>query len=354
MKESILKALSQIIDPDLHKDIVTLGFIKDLKIDKQTVSLSIELTTPACPIKEQFRQQAEQLILALPGVESVQVTMTAQTRQSGGDANEVLKNVRHVIAISSCKGGVGKSTVTTNLAVALAEAGAQVGLLDADIFGPSQATMMGIPEHAPAVIGDKMVPHQSNGIRVMSTAFLLPPGEAAVFRGPMVTNVIRQILTGTLWGELDYLLIDMPPGTGDVQITLSQIIPMTGTVIVTTPQKISLIDVEKGIRMFEAVKVPVIGIIENMSHFICDHCETKHELFGKSLVPGLCERYGVNLLGSLPFTSSIAQGGDLGLPAVLGDGPESFIYRDIAEDLVRQIAILSQSPQQFPKVDFTW
>jgi Mrp family chromosome partitioning ATPase/DUF971 family protein len=300
----ILNTLRQIIDPDFHKDIVSLGFVKNIKIEGDKVGFDIALTTPACPVKSEFQAQAEQLVKRLPGVKEVNVNMT--TLPSGNaamaaQASETLKKVGSIIAVSSCKGGVGKSTVAGLFAMELAQRGFKVGLADADIHGPSIPTLFDITHPEVYVNQNKeFIPIEKHGLKIMSFGFLL--GDApAVMRGPIVTRYVQQMLYQTAWGELDYLFIDMPPGTGDVQLTITQSLKLNGAVIVTTPQTLSLVDVSRGILMFEKVSVPILGIVENMSYFICDNCSKKHYIFGGQHGGTLLDRFGLETLAEIPL-----------------------------------------------------
>lgn len=354
-EEQILDALKVVEDPDLHKDIVSLGFVKQLKIEGSTVSFDLELTTPACPVKEQFVNQCKEVLTALDGVEEVKVNLTAQPRKNplADQAQESMKGVKAIVAVSSCKGGVGKSTVSVNLAVALAESGAKVGLLDADIYGPSIPTLFGLEGRRPQVEKDKFYPFEVGGLKLMSAGFLMQPGEAAVMRGPMISNLLQQLLFLTQWGELDYLVLDMPPGTGDVQLTISQSLQLAGAVIVTTPQKIALIDVAKGIGMFSQVNVPILGVVENMSYL--EHGGEKIQLYGPSGTPALAETYGLDILAQLPFFPEVVQMCDKGQPAAADHGtvPASF-YNKVAEQVVRKVAVAQNEDVTVPKVDITW
>ncbi len=302
----ILDALRVIIDPDFHQDIVSLGFVQDIRIEGSRVAFTIELTTPACPIKDQFKEQAEKVVFALPGVEDVVVKMTARARPERKLAQgSGLAKVANIIAVTSCKGGVGKSTVAGMLAVNLAKRGYRTGLLDADIFGPSVPTLFQLHETGVETNADEyIVPRDSEGVSVMSFGFMLGD-QPAVMRGPMVSNFVQQLLHQVAWGELDYLVVDFPPGTGDVQLTLSQQAQIDAAVIVTTPHALSLTDVRKGILMFEKVDVPVIGVVENMAYFICDGCEKKHYIFGPSGGNSLQERFGLETLATLPLRNSL-------------------------------------------------
>lgn len=309
-EDQILKALSQIIDPDLHRDIVSLGFIRNLKIAGGNISFDIALTTPACPVRHEFQQKAESLLKALPGVKQVAVNLTSQPfKPSPAAANtpNTLANVRSIIAVSSCKGGVGKSTVAAHLAVELAHRGFKVGLVDADIHGPSVPTLFNLTSTEIFANEDKqLIPIERGNLKIMSFGFLL--GDApAVMRGPIVSRYVQQVLLNTAWGELDYLFIDMPPGTGDVQLTITQSVRLSGAVIVTTRQTLSLVDVARGILMFEKVNVPILGIIENMSYFICDKCDKKHFIFGGEKQSQLSERFGVELLAEIPLLPEFSE-----------------------------------------------
>ena len=297
----VLESLSSIIDPDFQQDIVSLGFIKNLSIRDGNVAFDIELTTPACPVKAEFQRGAEEAVGALDGVSVVKVNMTSATRKPQFSVEESgLAGVEAIIAISSCKGGVGKSTVAASIARELSQRGLKIGLLDTDIFGPSIPTLFDL--HPPGVRGNEskmMIPEEIDALKIMSFGFLLGR-DPAVMRGPMVSNYMQQLLHKVAWGDLDLLLLDLPPGTGDVQLTISQSIQLNGAVIVTTPQALSLTDVEKGILMFDKVNVPVLGVIENMSYFECDGCGKQHQLFGDG-TRSLTDRYGIDVLAQLPL-----------------------------------------------------
>jgi ATP-binding protein involved in chromosome partitioning len=279
-ERDVLEALRPIQDPDFKRSIVDLGFVKNLRIDAGKVSFAIELTTPACPVKERFQEEARAAVSKLAGVSAVDVTMTAQTRGSTHASRpEGLEDVKNVIAVASGKGGVGKSTLAVNLALALAETGAKVGLLDCDVYGPSIPLMLHISGR-PQVTPDKKIhPLQSYGLKLMSIGFLAGENAPVIWRGPMVHGIIRQFLSDVKWGELDYLVLDLPPGTGDAALTICQTAPLAGAVIVTTPQEVALIDARKGVEMFRQVRVPVLGIVENMSYFICPQCGTRSNIF---------------------------------------------------------------------------
>ena len=279
-EENIYQALRAVTDPDLHRDIVTLGFVKNLSITGNDIKFDLQLTTPACPVRDQFILECEKAIRStIEGVGKIDITMTASVQHNThAQKEDILPGVKNTIAIASGKGGVGKSTVAVNLAVALAMDGAKVGLLDADVYGPSAPLMFGIHER-PKVIDNKLQPLERYGVKVMSIGFLVDPMEAVIWRGPMASGAVKQFMSDVNWGELDYLVFDLPPGTGDIQLTLVQTIPLTGAVIVTTPQDVALADVRKGLMMFNKVNVPLLGIIENMSYFVCSHCGQRENIF---------------------------------------------------------------------------
>jgi len=303
-EKDILKALSVIIDPDFNRDIVSLGFVKNIQMNGGQVAFDIELTTPACPVKSEFQKKAEEIVGKLAGVKGVSVNMTSKPRQENialQNPQSTLKKVRSIIAISSCKGGVGKSTVAAAMAKELSQRGFSVGLLDADIYGPSVPTLFN--QHSPKIFANEnqqIIPITVGTLKIMSFGFLI--GDApAVMRGPIVTRYIQQLLHQVDWGELDYLFLDMPPGTGDIQLTITQNIQISGAIIVTTRQSLSLVDVSRGILMFEAVRVPMLGIIENMAFYICDNCKKKHYIFGGDENEPLKERFGLETLARLPI-----------------------------------------------------
>ncbi len=344
----ILDSLRKIIDPDLRKDIVTLGFVKDLAIDGGNVSFRIVLTTPACPVKEQMEAEARGIVGAIEGVTNVKVTMDAEVPQGRGIANNVaVPGVRNIIAISSGKGGVGKSTVAVNLAVSLAKDGAKVGIMDADVYGPNVPIMLGTGYGQPEIANGQLVPIEAHGIKMISMAVLVPPDKPMILRGPMLHGVVRQFLTDVNWGELDYMIVDMPPGTGDVQLSLAQLVPVQGAVLVTTPQEVSLSDVRRAVKMFETVNVPVLGVIENMSYFIAPDTGNKYEIFGKGGGQKLCDEYGLNFLGEVPMGMEVREGGDKGVPVVVSfpDSPQSKAFHKVAEEVARHVSIEAMKPE---------
>lgn len=346
-EQIILDSLTAIIDPDLRKDIVTLGFVRDVEINEGHVSFRIVLTTPACPVKEEMESQARAIVAELDGVISVNVTMDAEVPQGRGVANNVaIAGVKNIIAVSSGKGGVGKSTVAVNLAVALALDGAKVGIMDADVYGPNVPLMLGTGFDQPDVENGKLRPIEAHGIKMISMAVLVPPDKPMILRGPMLHGVVRQFLTDVNWGELDYLIVDMPPGTGDVQLSLAQLVPVQGAVLVTTPQEVSLSDVRRAVKMFETVNVPVLGVIENMSYFIAPDTGNKYEIFGKGGGQKLCDEYGLNLLGEVPLGMEVREGGDKGTPVVAAfpESPQASAFRKVAEEVARHVSIEAMKP----------
>ncbi|MBL8172585.1 MAG: iron-sulfur cluster carrier protein ApbC [Acidobacteria bacterium] len=337
----VLDALRTVKDPDLHKDIVTLNMIRDIKLCGGIVSFRFVLTTPACPVRDQLKFQAEKAVMAVPGVERVEVTMDAEVPKARGviDKSEI-QGIKHIIAVSSGKGGVGKSTVAVNLAVSLSLLGAKVGILDTDVYGPNVPMMMG-GNDMPMVRGNNIVPPVYHGVKTMSIGLLNPGDKAVVWRGPMLHSAVNQFLRQVEWGELDYLVVDMPPGTGDVQLSLAQMVAVAGAVLVTTPQEVALSDVRKAYSMFEQLHVPILGIVENMSYFECPNDGNKYFIFGNGGGEALAERYGVPFLGGIPIAISIREGGDLGKPVVIGqpDSPQAKAFQAMAQNVAAQVSI---------------
>ena len=338
--QAVLDALRNVKDPDLSMDVVTLGFIRDLTIQGDQVRFTLELTTPACPAKGLLERQARDEVMRVPGVSEVRVRLTARVRAAAAAGDEV-PLVKNTIAVSSGKGGVGKSTVAVNLALALREAGCTVGLLDADVYGPNIPLMMGA-RGRPGRFQDRIIPVISHGVRLISLAFFLKEGEAAILRGPMLSSTIKQFLFEVDWGELDYLVIDLPPGTGDAQLTLSQAIPLTGAVMVTTPQEVSLLDVRKGIDMFKHLKVPILGVAENMSYYVCPHGE-RVNIFGEGGGQRLAEEYRIALLAQIPLDPEIRRGGDEGLPIIVQApaSPSAQAFRTLAGAVAARVSTLA-------------
>ncbi len=344
-EEQVRKALAGIIDPDLGRDIVSLGFVKEITIDGAKVAVTIELTTPACPVKDEMKADAERLVGAL-GVDEVSVTMTAQVvGDRSAKKSAVLPGVGNTIAIASGKGGVGKSTVAANIAVSLAREGSRVGYLDADIYGPSAPLMFGLdgkrPDMYETAEGErKLIPLTAHGVKVMSIGFLMEADQAVIWRGPMAAGAMRQFMTDVDWGDLDYLIFDMPPGTGDIQLTLSQTLPLTGSVIVTTPQELALADARKGLAMFRKVQVPVLGIIENMSYFIAPDTGVEYDIFARGGGEKAAADLDVPFLGALPLTIPTREAADAGTPIVerAPESPSALPFRAIARNVAAAIS----------------
>lgn len=341
-EKQVLDALRQVQDPDLGKDIVSLGFVKDLLIREDLVSFTLELTTPACPMKELMTLQAKDILMGVPGVKKVEIRTTARVAPSApSQSDPLLPGVRNIIAIASGKGGVGKSTVAANLAVALASTGARVGLMDADFFGPSITMLLGADTPPEAMSETLLRPAEKYGVKLVSMAYFLPRDKAVIWRGPMLHRMVRQFLENVEWGELDYLLIDLPPGTGDVQLSLCQTVSLTGAVVVSTPQDLALTVASKAISMFQELKTPILGIIENMSYYICPHCGNRDEIFGHGGARQASSELGYPFLGAIPLSAQIRERSDQGLPPVLlGEDSElASHYRETAQKLASQVSI---------------
>lgn len=357
-KEDVLKALSTVEDPDLKKDLVSLNMIKDLEVDGNNISFSVELTTPACPLKELIKQNCLGAIQKITEEElKISINMTSNVTTTRG-SSLLLPNVKNIIAVASGKGGVGKSTVTANLAVALSKSGANVGIIDADIFGPSIPTMFNCEYEKPSVVkkGEKnmIVPVEQYGVKLVSIGFLTPADGAVVWRGPMASSALKQFIGDTEWGDLDYLLIDLPPGTSDIHLTLVQSVPVTGAVLVTTPQKVALSDARKGLAMFRQpqINVPVLGTVENMAYFTPEELpDKKYYLFGNGGGKKLAEEFGVEFLGEVPLVQSIRESGDNGYPAVMKDGPVEAAFTELAQAVARQVAIRNASKEKTKVVE---
>lgn len=346
--QQVLDALSNVMDPDLGKDLVTLNMIKDIAIDDKNVAFTVVLTTPACPMKDMIHNACVNAIVHYVDKEAqVNINMTANVTSKRGDERPLLPKVKNIIAVASGKGGVGKSTVSANLAIALADLGAKVGLVDADIYGPSIPIMFDVVDEKPLVrnteAGQLMVPVESYGIKLLSIGFFADPSQAVVWRGPMASKALTQLFRDADWGELDYLIIDLPPGTGDIHLTLVSGIPLTGAIIVTTPQLVALADAEKAVSMFQipSINVPVLGIVENMSYFTpAELPDNKYYLFGKDGGKQMAEKLNVPLLAQLPLVQSIREAGDSGRPAGLQDNtPVSKAFLQLAMNVAQQVAL---------------
>jgi ATP-binding protein involved in chromosome partitioning len=360
--ERVLDALRPIIDPDFRKSIVELGFVKDLRIEGDRVSFAIELTTPACPVKSEFEKAAKQRVAALPGVGHVDVTMTSNTRSSATAPREgvVLPGVKNTIAVASGKGGVGKSTTAMNLALALRETGASVGVMDADVYGPSLPLLLGVGGRPETIERDgqkRIQPLEAYGMRVMSMGFFVNENSPVIWRGPMVHGLIRQFLSDVDWGELDYLVIDLPPGTGDAALTLTQQAPLSGAVIVTTANDLSVLDARKGLRMFEKVAVPVLGVVENMSYFVPpDLPDRRYYIFGRGGGKRVADELGVDFLGEVPIDARVVEGGDQGKPIVAfaPDSEAAQAFRRLAGEVARRLALLAARTPAIADANITW
>jgi ATP-binding protein involved in chromosome partitioning len=347
---AIFDALRTVQEPELGRDIVTLNMVKGITIDGAKVAFTIELTTPACPLKDEIEGNAR-AVLAGIGAEAVDITWGAMVRRAAPQqAQQLLPGVKNIVAVASGKGGVGKSTVSVNLAVALAQAGASVGLLDADITGPNIPMMLGLEGQPKASENNKIVPLERHGVKAISIQFFVPEGQPIVWRGPLVGGAIQQFLRDVEWGELDYLVIDLPPGTSDAQLTLAQAVPLSGAVLVTTPQEVSLSDVTKALAMFKRLSVPILGIVENMTAFICPHCGEATEIFGRGGGERFAEQHGIDFLGGVPLDITVRQGGDVGVPAVAQrePGPAARALTAVAGAVAARVSVRAAATDQTP------
>ncbi|MBF2035764.1 MAG: Mrp/NBP35 family ATP-binding protein [Leptolyngbyaceae cyanobacterium T60_A2020_046] len=344
---TILEALRPVQDPELQKSLVALNMIRNVEVADGDVRFTLVLTTPACPLREFIVEDCEKAVKQLPGVTTVHVEVTAETpQQKSLPDRQGIAGVKNILAVSSGKGGVGKSTVAVNIAVALAQAGAKVGLIDADIYGPNVPLMLGLSEANVTVQqgsqGEVLEPAFNHGVKMVSMGFLIDPDQPVIWRGPMLNGIIRQFLYQVQWGDLDYLVVDLPPGTGDAQLTLAQAVPMAGAVIVTTPQTVALSDARRGLRMFQQLQVPVLGIVENMSYFIPpDRPEQRYDIFGSGGGEKTAQELGIPLLGCVPLEMNVRQGGDRGVPIVV-EHPESAsakALRAIAQSVAAKISV---------------
>ena len=354
-EEQVLEALRKVQDPELHRDIVSLGMVKDIAVANGKVAFTVELTTPACPLRESIEGDCKKVLAGIPGVRDLDITFGAQVRGSktGGGQTDLLPTVKNVVLVAAGKGGVGKSTVAANLAVALKMHGAATGLLDADIYGPSVPIIMGVtgePNKVEVNGGYKIAPTVAHGVPVMSIGFFLDADQAVIWRGPMLGKALHQLMADVHWGDLDYLVVDMPPGTGDVQITFSQQLKVSGALLVATPQEVALADVIRAKTMFDKVMIPIVGIVENMSYFICDGCGKKHEIFSRGGAQRAAERFQIPYLGEIPITPALREGGDKGVPILIQDpGSEvSKRFLEIAAKLAGQLSIASERARKSP------
>jgi ATP-binding protein involved in chromosome partitioning len=345
-KEQVIERLKQVNDPELHRDIVTLNMVKDVTVCDGNVAIKIELTTPACPMKDQIERDVQNAVRELPGVGQVSVEFSANVQQSPQQKafeNNPLPGVKNIIAVGAGKGGVGKSTIAVNLAVGLARSGAKVGLLDGDIYGPSLPTMLGLHEMTPRSSGGNMIePFDVHGIKCMTIGRLVESDKPLIWRGPMAHGAFRQLATQTQWGELDYLIIDLPPGTGDVPLTMSQILPLSGAIVVCTPQRVAQDDARRAVRMFEQLSVDVLGVVENMSYFVCNHGE-EHDIFGRGGAENMATEMGINYLGGVPITMALRENSDNGNPTANFEGDEKLAepLTTIAENVAARLSVIA-------------
>jgi ATP-binding protein involved in chromosome partitioning len=348
---AVLDALKVVRDPDLNRDIVALGFIKDLKIDGSRVAFTIELTTPACPVKDQMRDQARAAVMQIPGVAAVDVQMSARVREalSPDAGRQSLPGVKNVLAVGAGKGGVGKTTVAVNLAIALAKCGSRVGIVDGDIYGPNVPIMLGLKTQL-TTDGQKIVPAEKYGLQVISMGFLTSDDAPIIWRGPMLHGALQQFFREVRWAELDYLVIDLPPGTGDVALSLSQTVPVAGAIIVTTPQQVSLADSRRAVAMYKKLNIPPLGLIENMSFFACSHCGHEADIFGHGGGEKMAEELHIPFLGRIPIYQPIREGSDAGVPLVVSepDSPAGRAFMTAAERTAAQLSIASYSRPTIP------
>jgi ATP-binding protein involved in chromosome partitioning len=346
-QEAVMAALSKVQEPELHKDLVTLNMVRDLEIEADQVNFTIMLTTPACPLRSQIEREAREAVAALPGVSSVGIKFDSDVPSDGRQRGLLELPIRNAVAIASGKGGVGKSTVAANVAVVLAQSGARVGLLDADIYGPNIPTMMGI-NHLPPPGEGKLFPAEAYGVKLMSIGFLVKPEQPLIWRGPMLHSAIRQFLTDVVWGELDYLVIDLPPGTGDAGLSLAQSMPLSGGVIVTLPQQVSLDDARRGLEMFRQLNVPVFGVVENMSYLELPD-GTRMDVFGAGGGERLARETGVPFIGAVPMDPAVREGGDNGVPVVVShpESPVAQALKNVAKDLAAKVSVAAVQQNDF-------
>jgi ATP-binding protein involved in chromosome partitioning len=349
---AVLDALRAVKDPDLNRDIVALKFVKNLRIDGGRVSFTIELTTPACPVKDQMRELARQTVAALPGVTDVAIEMTAQVRSTTNleTGKAPVPGVKNIIAVGAGKGGVGKTTVAVNLAIALSQMGSRVAMIDGDIYGPNVPLMLGIQTQLTGDEHGKIIPAQQYGIQLVSMAFLTSDDSPVIWRGPMLHSVIQQFFREVRWDNVDYLIVDLPPGTGDVALSLSQAVPVAGSVVVTTPQTVSVADTRRAVRMYQKLNVPALGLIENMSHFLCPACQHESDIFGKGGGEALATELSVPFLGRVPIYEPIRVGGDTGVPITIAEkeSPAAEAFRAAARQLAAQLSIASYRKGTIP------
>jgi len=358
--DDVLNKLTTVIDPDLKKDIVSMGMIKDIELNSGNLKFTLELTTPACPFNEEIEQDVRNAIDELDGIDKFDMKVTAKVMEGRSlDADEFLKGVKNIIAVASGKGGVGKSTVALNLALALSKTGAKVGLLDADIYGPSIPLMLGMKGIMMEVDEEKkkLIPPESNGIKVVSFGFFAEQAhQAAIYRGPIISGIVKQFLVDTLWTDLDYLIVDLPPGTGDIPLTLAQTIPITGILVVTTPQEVASSVASKAIGMFEKLNVAMLGVVENMSYFMCPKCDEKHYIFGNGGAEKISEKHNIPLVGAIPLNSGIMEGSELGKPVMITqpDSPSAEAFTVAAKNIAAQCSIQHYKQKEEAEAETKW
>jgi len=348
--DQVLEKLSTVIDPDLNKDIVSMGMIKDLELNDGNLKFTLELTTPACPFNVEIEDDVRKAVGELEGIKDFDMNVTAKVQEGRSlDEDTGMTTVKNIIGVASGKGGVGKSTVALNLAFALSQTGAKVGLLDADIYGPSIPLMLGMKDGYMEVEDNKLQPAESHNLKVVSFGFFAEQShQAAIYRGPIISGILKQFLVDTNWSDLDYLIVDLPPGTGDIPLTLAQTIPITGILVVTTPQDVAGNVAVKAIGMFEKLNVPIIGVVENMSHFVCGNCNEKHYIFGEGGATKISEQFNIPLLGEIPLNSGIMSGSDLGKPIMLTkpDSPSADAFKKAAKNIAAQCSIIAAKLQE--------
>ncbi len=353
----VMQALSRVVEPELRQDLVTLNMVRNVRINDGVVDFTITLTTPACPLQNQIRAEAQAAVLALPGVRAVNVTFDSSVPGDRRLTSKLDIGVKNAIAVASGKGGVGKSTIASNLALALAQTGASVGLMDADVYGPNIPLMMGVHQQ-PQVDNGRIVPPVGHGVKLMSMAFWVEEGTPLIWRGPMIHSALRQFISDVEWGNLDYMVVDLPPGTGDASLSLAQSLSLTGVVVVTTPQDVALADVVKGVAMFQQLNVPVLGVIENMSYFVCGHCGQRTDIFSHGGGQAVAERMGVPFLGEVPIDPVVRIGGDSGQPVVVSEpgSPAAIAIGEIAARIAAAISVQNVThplPVEFkPDLDY--
>ncbi|MGI0027277.1 MAG: Mrp/NBP35 family ATP-binding protein [Nitrosopumilaceae archaeon] len=352
--DDVLKTLSTVIDPDLKKDIVSMGMIKDLEINNNDLKFTLELTTPACPFNDQIEEDVRKAVGTL-GISKLDLKVTAKVMEGRAlSMDEMMPTVKNIIGVASGKGGVGKTTVSVNLALALAQSGAKVGLLDADIYGPSVPLMLGMGKSVMEVENNKLQPAESNGLKVVSFGFFAEQDhQAAIYRGPIISGIVKQFLVDTNWSDLDYLIVDLPPGTGDIPLTLAQTIPITGILVVTTPQDVASNVAVKAFGMFQKLNIPIIGIIENMSYFKCPDCNKEHHIFGKGGAKKISEKYGIPFLGEIPLNPGIMEGSDSGRPVLVTDpkSAHASAFTNVAKNVAARCSILASQLNEEMKAE---